>query len=504
MRALLRVPRRSLVDVASCLLPVWLSLIVTHTAADADLWGHIRFGADSIAGRTLAAVDHYSFTADTPWINHEWLSEVLLAGIYGAGGAIGLNLLKLSVLGAIVLMTWRAGRLAGGSRFSLVALCSLVVFASYSRTQVLRPQLFSVLFFTVLLTLLAIRERGGWNDRKTKAASVAIPVLFCIWANAHGGWLVGMATLAVWVGWDFVERRTFRSFAEGTALTAASLAATLVNPYGLGQWTFLHQTVGLSRDVSDWVPFLELQPGMIAFELILPLVALVALLVTRQWPRPRDVVVIAVLAFGTFRVSRIDAFLQIATGLLLAPAIVDGFGRLERRLRMSPRLNTPSFAHGFAIVVIVMATAAVALPRLNRIYIEGPWTPDPEAVRFLQAQAPNARLLTWFDWGEYAIWHLSPAGIRVSMDGRRETVYSDRVLDGHWAFYKNDPDAGTYPDAIGADRIWLPRRLPVVSVLRERGWQVAFESDVSIVLSRDSGQPYLPAPAEFQPYFPGP
>ena len=90
------------------------------------------------------------------------------------------------------------------------------------------------------------------------------------------------------------------------------------------------------------------------------------------------------------------------------------------------------------------------------------------------------------------------------MDGRRETVYSDRVLDGHWSFYKNEPDAGAYPDSIGADRIWLPKRLPVVSVLRARGWQVAFESDVSVVLSRRAGPTYSSAPSEVQAYFPGP
>jgi hypothetical protein len=90
------------------------------------------------------------------------------------------------------------------------------------------------------------------------------------------------------------------------------------------------------------------------------------------------------------------------------------------------------------------------------------------------------------------------------MDGRRETVYSERVLDDHWSFYKNDRNASTYPDAIGADRIWLPRRLEVVSALRERGWQVAFESDVSIVLSRETSASYTPPASEPQPYFPGP
>lgn len=503
MRALLRVPRCSLIDVASCLLPVWLVLIVTHTAADADLWGHIRFGADSIASGRLAAVDHYSFTADTPWINHEWLSEVTLAALYDAGGAVGLNILKLVALAVIAYFTWRAGRLAGGSRFGLVALSSLVVFASYSRTQVLRPQLFSVLSFAVLLTLLDIRDRGPRTNTK-RWVTFGIPVLFGIWANLHGGWIVGFATLVLWLACDIVVRRTLHSFVGGAVLILASLAATLVNPYGVRQWTFLHQTVGLSRDVSDWVPFLKLQPGMIAFELILPAVAVVSVLVSRRWPRWRDAGVIGMLAFATYRVSRIDAFLQIAIGFLLAPAIVDTLGHLEQRLRTIRRLSTPSPVHGFVVIAMVIAINVVALPRLNRIYIEGAWMPDPEAVRFLRERAPNSRLLTWFDWGEYAIWHLSPAGIRVSMDGRRETVYSERVLDDHWSFYKNDRNAGEYPDAIGADRIWLPRRLEVVSVLRERGWQVAFESDVSIVLSRDASASYVPAASESQPYFPGP
>ena len=81
---------------------------------------------------------------------------------------------------------------------------------------------------------------------------------------------------------------------------------------------------------------------------------------------------------------------------------------------------------------------------------------------------PNERVLTWFDWGEYAIWHLSPAGIRVSMDGRRETIYSRQVLEDHRAFYNNDRSALDYPDRINAECIWLPTRLGTVAALQGR------------------------------------
>src|SRR5262249_677475 len=96
------------------------------------------------------------------------------------------------------------------------------------------------------------------------------------------------------------------------------------------------------------------------------------------------------------------------------------------------------------------------------------------------------RMLTWFDWGEYAIWHLADSGVRVSMDGRRETVYSDRVIRDHFAFYGNTlPEAWRYPDQIGADAIWLPRRLPVTTVLQSHGWHAVFTTNKSIVFSRD-------------------
>ena len=54
---------------------VLAAALATYTRADADLWGHVRFGLDTLGTRTLTSVDPYSFTQDKPWVNHEWLSE---------------------------------------------------------------------------------------------------------------------------------------------------------------------------------------------------------------------------------------------------------------------------------------------------------------------------------------------------------------------------------------------------------------------------------------------
>src|SRR5262249_1972992 len=214
-----RLPRRSLLDVAGLMLPVWLTLLVTQTSADADLWGHLRFGADLLGGKGLPSVDPYSFTSDTPWINHEWLAEAVTAASWVTLGSIGLNLLKLTMLLSIGALVWRAAGRDGGSAWGRTTITTLTLFASYTRTQALRPQVFSVLLFTVLLWVLDRRARGVSRGR------LALPLLFCVWANAHGGWIVGYGVLGVWIAFDLLERRTLASWVDGGIVLAGSLAA---------------------------------------------------------------------------------------------------------------------------------------------------------------------------------------------------------------------------------------------------------------------------------------
>jgi len=124
------------------------------------------------------------------------------------------------------------------------------------------------------------------------------------------------------------------------------------------------------------------------------------------------------------------------------------------------------------------------LSSLRVVDVSGLWVPDRTAAAFLRENSPGARVLTWFDWGEYALWQLSPAGIRISMDGRRETVYSPRVLRDHARFYQGQADMVDYPERIGADIVWLPSRLPIIEPLKRRGWMAVLDTGQSVILRR--------------------
>src|ERR1043166_3660036 len=150
---------RSLREVALCGVAALLTILVSSTVSDPDLWGHLRFGVDLLRTWHLSRADPYSFTSDIAWINHEWWSELLLAIVYLPLGAVGLNLLKLGVIAAVAALTWRFAKRSGAAPFSASLITALVVVATYTRTQSLRPQLFSVQLFCLLMKLIDRIER---------------------------------------------------------------------------------------------------------------------------------------------------------------------------------------------------------------------------------------------------------------------------------------------------------------------------------------------------------
>lgn len=457
-------------------------ILVTKTAADPDLWGHLRFGLDMLASPSAHAVDRYSFTADRPWINHEWLSELLMAVGYAGLGAFGLNLLKLAVVAVVGGITLVIARQEHASPIARDVYVVLTLVATYTRTQAIRPQMFSVAICCGMLFLL--RQTGRGYARTIWY----VPLLFAAWVNLHGGWIVGLAVLGVWMLGDAWQRRSIRWTVVLAALGALVLIATLFNPYGVGLWRFLAETVRLDRpDVTDWKPLRQLPPAVLVVESVLPLVAIAAIARGRAWRRlaHRDLAVLLLLVVATYRVGRVDAFLQAAIAILLATPIIGFLNRIDLTARGPFR--KPSAAVGASALILGVYAAGTALSSLRVIEVGGSWVPDRTAAAFLRDNRPGARVLTWFDWGEYALWQLSPSGIRVSMDGRRETVYSAGVIRDHDRFYQGHADMVDYPERIGADLVWLPSRLPIIEPLKRGGWMAVLDTGQSVVLRRGAG-----------------
>lgn len=452
--------------------------LFSFTRADPDLWGHVRFGLDTLQTWSLPSVDPYSFTQDTPWINHEWLSELQMGLAWAAGGTVGLALLKGLLVFSVFGLVW--ARLQGADPAARLFVLLALAIGTARMVQTLRPQLWSLLCLVVLLRILTSSHlRSRWW----------LPVLFAFWANVHGGWFVGLAVLAVW---SIVEAWFEPSRRRGLGLLVGlCVLSTLATPYGWQLWDFLARTVRMTRNIGEWQPISTVHPLVWA-----PWLAAVAgsvwLALRRDTAGLAAAAVLLMLAYASFRVERITPLFVTAAALLVG-------SRLGQR--WPGRIALPDVRRGRQLAlmcaagaVLWTASALLASRTLMCIPVEGEWVPEREVAGRLDA-ARAGRLVVFFDWGQYALWHWG-ADVKVSMDGRRETVYSDARIAEHAAILDGAPQGLEALETWRAEYVWLPLRNGVTERwLVDHGYRIEARSDRSYLAVR-ADLPALAVPSE--------
>jgi len=391
----------------------------------------------------------------------------------------GLVVLKMLVVLGMLALVWNGLSRQPVDTATRDLLIALTVVGTFPQLNHVRPQIFSVVAFALLIWILV--------SRGPARRLLLIPLLFAAWANFHGGWIVGGGVLALWALLTLVTGRR-----EGVllfAVGAMALVGTLANPYGWRMWQFLMTTVGFGRaEITDWQPLYRLGAGYVALWVVLSLAAIVGIM--RAWRAQtwelRRFAVVALLAVASFQVGRLEAFFAIAVVLLLGPDIAAALSAW-RKPSAAPQAPRKGFATAVAIAIVVALIAGGAVAsasNLTCVRMAADHS-EPEVVAMVKERELQGRLVVWFDWGEYAIWHFAPQ-LLVSIDGRRETVYSDQVMQKHLNFYYVPSSRDAFLVETRPDYIWLPADLPVVSNLLADGWMPMFRGPRSIWLSRDA------------------
>jgi hypothetical protein len=481
--------RNELESLSTLRVPMWIAAayVLLTSNADPDLFGHLRFGLDHLQTWHLSATDPYSFTSDLPWTNHEWLSELTMAVSYSWAGGVGLILMKgvvtiatlLLIMGSVKnaepLWRWPSGLLA--------------VLGMLPISLTIRPQIWTLLFLTLTCRILV----GGWKHR------FWLPLIFLLWANMHGGWLVGLGVLGVWSAVELFEPAENRPpLAVLFAVPAACLLATLVNPYGWHLWQFLASTVRLTRaDIAEWQPLWRGPAGSVIHWIVAVVWAGLAIKFSERRSL-KAIAAAAILAYGSMRVLRLVPLFIPSVVILLTPYI-----------KRTGAQSVPVWSRAKTVIDIAFAgigLVVVAWPLSpGCVHMTGSWLPDSNAARAISAANLSGRMVSWFDWGEYAIWHFGPR-LRVSIDGRRETVYSEAVLDEQRKIAYGDPEALMRIQAVAPEYAWLPhghtdRAKPWFA---SHGYRIDIDTPTSFVAVR-ADLPRVPPVAEgAAPCFPGP
>lgn len=265
-----------------------------HIADDPGLGWHIENGALISEEGRIPHIDPFLAQAKIPnpyapvgegraWISEQWLSDLVLYNLLHFGGWP----LLYAVVGGIFLIAYfgvaaDAAR-RGGQGEILVLLAVVLAFKMGQVHLIVRPVVFSILFFSFVLRRvmnLVVREPVSWSDVR-REMYVLVPT-FALWANLHPAFVAGLEV----VGLGIVARcaREWRSGSKMVCLLLACLCATVINPYGLSLHASILQLIGseyLRSMFSEWSPIGLSNPEGI-FLLILSVVPIMYALIRRE------------------------------------------------------------------------------------------------------------------------------------------------------------------------------------------------------------------------------
>ncbi len=423
---------------AGIFLVLFAALLFSDNRADVDLWGNLGFVKTLPGQPGFHTVNTYSFTApDNPWINHEWLAEYLFDRTNHHTGTTGLLALK-TLLGFILLFAMMAGQ-RPSMRGPGAWIFLLLIISNLGYGFGMRPHLLTFLFAAGYLQVLCRVSRLRGIHALTLALATGL------WANVHGAFFIGtlliLAALLQELAVCAIRRQSpFRSSRAGwlTAALVAGIALTRLNPYGWDLWKFIGESAGFFRPyLSEWAPFnprtdFVTHPDFIALALVVGAAA---------WRYRRHIsgtshVALALSFLAACLMVRNIPLFALTAGMVAWPAVrplVEG--PLDSIRRVIPR---PVQLAVLLLMLIPIGWTFHHRPVPHRIIVE-PGRYPVALIRWMHDQPLRGNLLTFFDWGELAIWHLYPQ-YRVFIDGRLDCCYPPGVIRDYVDFlYATDP-----------------------------------------------------------------
>jgi hypothetical protein len=469
------------------ILAVGLFVLAARNVTDPDVWWHLRTGQLIIHNHRVFHADPYSFTrAGQPWVDHEWLSQVLIFGLYKVAGWGGLisGFTAIIAVGFLLVFLRSPGRpYVAGAITTWAALASVPSWG-------VRPQVFTLLLASILLLLL---ERSYQRPKLLWWT----PPLMLLWVNLHAGYAVGIALLLIFLIGDALDRAfrveepalTSTRFRSLTLALVACIAIVPLNPYGTAMYRYPLQTLhsrAMLAYIGEWLSP-DFHQGRYAAVLLMMLATILLPAISPRRLHARELLLLAVTTYAALRsVRHIPIYVLVAAPLLSAMvhAKLQELGKAGLFDRQSPMTQTK-----FVVNAMLLAGfLAFTVGRVN--YVVGRQTRTEEtefpaaAVNFLNSTRLPAPMMNHYNWGGYFIWKLYPE-YKVYIDGRAD-VYGDSFLDEFASVYYLKGQTWRTPlERWNIQTVVLPPDAPLVTALGTLpGWRQVFADRQAVVLTR--------------------
>ena len=480
-------------------------IMAARTAIDSDMWWHLRAGEISWTTMKPVLEGVFSYTRSGQyWLNHSWLSEVVMFLLYKWGG-----LLALSGMVAVLAVSSEAfvySQMEGPDLlkgFILILSC-LVVALVWSP----RPEMFSLVLMAVVGYLLYLYK---WKRRNYLWL---LPVIFILWANLHGGYALGLILIGMMIagevlnhmaGFENNEILLWKDVGWLIFWSGISVLALLINPNGVNIWLAPFQTVGvnaLQHYVQEWASpdFHDITQQPFLWLLFL-LVGSIGF--SGQRLDGTDLLTVICFAYMSLVARRnFGPFAIVAAPVIsrhLGAALSEWWAKIEIpgsiaskiKLRLEPGnngINLSVFRWQKAINLGMVAF--LALIGFSKLYIVNlPAITDPliesaypvQAVQWLEVHHPQGNMLSEYNWGGYLAWFARDYPVFV--DGRTD-LFGDDIINQWIQVVQANDGWQSVINKWNVKLILVQSDRPIVRLLDENGWKQLYKDNQSILFGR--------------------
>ena len=483
--------------------------MAARAPADTDTWWHLQAGRVTLENGRILQTDVFSHTRQGQrWVNHSWLSQVILYLLFHGFRYFGLGLFQT----LLVTLTFACvyAQMEGDvfTRAFIVVLAA----ATSAVVWIARPQLLSLLLTAVLCYLLHLYKRRGVNRLWL------IPPLFALWVNLHAGYALGFIVLVGFVAGEALNNLlawisppegetgdeprdpivSWRGIGLVVLVSLISVLCLVLNPNTTRMWVYYLDTVriGVLQDfIQEWRSP-DFHPLYTHPFIWLLLATLAAVGLSRRRIDGSDLALVAGFAYASLLAGRnMGPFALVAAPVLSrhTHTILQRWGRAARArgwLRPPRRASRPPSA-GMAVVnwlllALVIAAAGVKayLPLRTEFNLENERRTLPvEAIEWIQEERPQGPMFNSYNWGGYLIWRLWPDYL-VFVDGRTD-LFGDELLSQYLEVQFARPGFQEVLDEYGVNFVLTEAQGFTDNFLAlDDSWTRAYSDDVATIYVR--------------------
>lgn len=388
---------------------------------DSDSMWQIRIGQWILDNGTMPHTDVFSFTRfGEPWISSSWLSQVLYAISYGPGDWAGPVILSSIAVGAtITIFLYLLSPHFDPARAILIAALALVLSTTHFFA---RPHVLALPFLLAFIGGLMAAA-----DRRTHPSWWLLP-LMAIWANLHGGFVLGLALIGP-IGlealWSAEPSRRLQLAVRWGLFGLAALVASCLTPYGWNTPMGALKILSLGKLLSliwEWMP-VDFSKFTFFEATLLTLIG-VAFYRKLTLSVPRILLLVGLIWMALSHVRNIEVFAFLAP-LVLAKPIAEQWGTAEAGgSAIEEARSAPLITILATVAIIAGGWASTKIFVAQHPFMFLPSVTPVAAVDLLQ-QRHAQRIFSTAPFGGYMV----SRDMKVFIDGRAELYGEQFVLD---------------------------------------------------------------------------